>query len=41
MKKAKIYVGDNFAGILSEDDMGYEFKYDPYRPNSNRSTAPS
>lgn len=29
MKKAKIFVGDNFAGILSEDDMGYEFKYDP------------
>lgn len=28
MKKANIYVGNNLAGVLTEDDLGYEFKYD-------------
>ncbi len=28
MKKARIYVNDTLAGILSENDEGYEFKYD-------------
>lgn len=28
MKQAKVYVNSFFAGILTEDDMGYEFKYD-------------
>lgn len=26
MKQAKIYVRNILAGILTEDDMGYEFK---------------
>ena len=25
MKQAKVYVSNTFAGILTEDDMGYEF----------------
>lgn len=28
MKQAKVFVENRFAGILKEDDMGYEFKYD-------------
>lgn len=28
MKSAKVYVGDIYAGMLIEDDMGYEFRYD-------------
>lgn len=28
MKRAKVLVDDVFAGILTEDDMGYEFRYD-------------
>lgn len=28
MKKAKVYLGNALAGILTEDDMGYEFRYD-------------
>lgn len=28
MKQANVYVGNNFAGVLSEDDLGYEFRYD-------------
>ncbi len=28
MKKARIYVNDTLAGIVSENDEGYEFKYD-------------
>ena len=28
MKQANVYVGNLLAGILTEDDMGYEFKYD-------------
>lgn len=28
MKQAKVFVDNHFAGILTEDDMGYEFKYD-------------
>lgn len=27
MKQAKVYVGNILAGILTEDDMGYEFRY--------------
>lgn len=27
MKQAKVFVKNIFAGILKEDDMGYEFKY--------------
>lgn len=28
MKQANVYVGNNFAGVLTEDDLGYEFRYD-------------
>lgn len=28
MKQAKVFVEKIFVGILTEDDMGYEFKYD-------------
>lgn len=28
MKKAKVFVGNMLAGILTEDDIGYEFRYD-------------
>lgn len=29
MKRAKVYVNLTLAGILTEDDRGYEFQYDP------------
>ena len=28
MKQALVYVNKNLAGVLTEDDMGYEFRYD-------------
>ncbi len=28
MKKAKVYVNTTLAGILAEDETGYEFRYD-------------
>jgi len=28
MKQAKIFVSGNYAGLLTEDDLGYEFRYD-------------
>ena len=28
MKQANVYVGYNLAGVLTEDDLGYEFRYD-------------
>ena len=28
MKQAKVWVNNVPAGILTEDDMGYEFRYD-------------
>lgn len=34
MKKAKVFVGDAFAGILTENEMGYEFEYDKEYLNS-------
>lgn len=29
MKQAKIYMYSNFAGILTEDENGYRFIYNP------------
>lgn len=28
MKQAKVYINDLYAGVLTEDDRGYEFRYD-------------
>ena len=28
MKQAGVYVGVKFVGVLTEDDLGYEFRYD-------------
>lgn len=28
MKQAKVFVRDSYAGLLTEDDIGYEFTYD-------------
>ena len=28
MKQANVYVGNSLAGVLAEDDLGYEFRYD-------------
>lgn len=28
MKQANVFLNDMLAGILTEDDMGYEFRYD-------------
>ncbi|MCM1532029.1 MAG: HipA N-terminal domain-containing protein [Bacteroides sp.] len=28
MKKADVYVDARLAGVLTEDDLGYEFRYD-------------
>lgn len=28
MKQANVYVSNNLAGVLTEDDLGYEFRYD-------------
>lgn len=29
MKQAKVFLKDMFAGTLTEDDMGYELRYEP------------
>lgn len=36
MKRAKVYVGNNLAGILTEDDLGYEFRYNTDYLNSDK-----
>ncbi len=28
MKRARVFINSTLAGILTEDDMGYEFRYD-------------
>ena len=37
MRQARIYVGDAFAGILSQEDIGYRFVYDTHYLNSSAS----
>jgi len=39
MKKAKIYLGDAFAGLLTEDENGYTFLYDESFLNSDNAVA--
>ena len=41
MKKAKVLVRNVLAGILTEDDMGYEFRYDPDFLKSDKAEAVS
>ncbi|MDE6795868.1 MAG: HipA N-terminal domain-containing protein [Muribaculaceae bacterium] len=41
MKKAKVYLRNILAGILTEDDMGYEFRYDPDFLKSDKAGAVS
>ena len=41
MKRAKILVNNVFAGILTEDDMGYTFQYTPEYITSDKAEAVS
>lgn len=41
MKKAKIFFNTTLAGILTEDDLGYEFRYDSDYLKSDNSEAVS
>ena len=41
MKRAKVFINSTLAGILTEDDMGYEFRYDPDFLYSDRADAVS
>lgn len=41
MKQARVYVGKSLAGVLTEDDMGYEFKYDSGYLQSDKAEAVS
>ena len=41
MKQAKVYLSNVLAGILTEDDMGYEFQYDSDYLKSNSAVGVS
>lgn len=41
MKQAKVFVGEMFAGVLTENDMGYEFQYNPEYLSSDEAHAVS
>ncbi|MDE5875862.1 MAG: HipA N-terminal domain-containing protein [Muribaculaceae bacterium] len=41
MKRAKVFINFIFAGILTEDDRGYEFRYDSDFLKSDKSEAVS
>lgn len=41
MKKANVFQNNLFAGVLTEDDMGYEFRYDSDYLHSEGATAVS
>ena len=41
MKQANVFLNNMFAGILTEDDMGYEFRYDSDYLQSERAVAVS
>lgn len=41
MKKANVFVDDILAGVLTEDDMGYEFRYDSAFLQSDKAVAVS
>lgn len=39
MKRAKVFINSTLAGILTEDDMGYEFRYDSDYLDSDKAEA--
>ncbi|MDE6444784.1 MAG: HipA N-terminal domain-containing protein [Muribaculaceae bacterium] len=41
MKRAKVFINSTLAGILTEDDMGYEFLYDSDFLKSDKAEAVS
>jgi serine/threonine-protein kinase HipA len=41
MKRAKVFINSTLAGILTEDDMGYEFRYDTEYLKSGNAEAVS
>lgn len=41
MKQAKVYINDLYAGVLTEDDRGYEFRYDSDYLKSDGASAVS
>ena len=41
MKRAKVFINSTQAGILTEDDMGYEFLYDSDFLKSDKAEAVS
>jgi len=41
MKRAKVFLNSSLAGILTEDDMGYEFCYDTDFLKSDKAEAVS
>ncbi|MDE6126394.1 MAG: HipA N-terminal domain-containing protein [Muribaculaceae bacterium] len=41
MKRAKVYSRNTLAGFLTEDDLGYEFKYDTEYLQSKKAEAVS
>ncbi len=41
MKKGKVFIDENLVGILTEDDNGYEFRYDLDYLNSDKPVAVS
>lgn len=41
MKQAKIFLNKTLAGVLTEDDLGYEFRYDSDYLKSDAAVAVS
>ncbi len=41
MKQAKVFINSTLAGMLTEDDMGYEFRCDADYLQSDRAEAVS
>lgn len=41
MKQAEVYINSTLAGILTEDDMGYEYRYDSNYLLSDKAEAVS
>lgn len=39
MKRAKVFINSTLAGVLTEDDMGYEFLYDSDYLKSDKAEA--